>query len=373
MKKLGFGLMRLPLTDPNDEAKIDIEQAKKMVDLFMGKGFTYFDTAWMYHEYKSEDAVKTLISSRYPRESFCLATKMHVDFADSPEDLDRIFKRQLEKCGVEYFDYYLLHDQNTRIFKKCRELGAFEWLKEKKALGLVRKIGFSFHDGADVLEEVLAAFPEADFVQLQINYIDWDSEAIQSRLNYETARRHSKEIIVMEPVKGGTLASVPDEAEHLMRSVQPGWSIPSWAIRFAAGLPGVIMVLSGMSSLAQMEDNLSYMEHFHPLGQTERDVLRRVVRIISGRTVIPCTSCAYCTTMCPVHIPIFKYFSLYNQDSRELEGKGDTSAKENYGELTQVFAGAGECIRCGACERICPQLLPIRSLLADVADYFEKS
>ena len=371
MKKLGFGLMRLPLLDPHDDGSIDMEQAKRMVDLFMEKGFTYFDTAWMYHGYKSESAVKTLLTSRFPRDSFTLATKLHADFAKTPDDLDRIFNSQLEKCGTDHFDYYLLHDQNKRIFEKCKKLGAFEWLKEQERQGLVRRIGFSFHDSAEVLEEVLSYFPEAEFVQLQINYIDWDSEAIQSRRNYETARRFGKDVIVMEPVKGGTLAKVPEEAERLMLGACPDRSIASWAIRFAASLPGVITVLSGMSDMEQVKDNLSYMEDFHPLDETEKGILRKVVRIINGRTVIPCTSCAYCTTVCPVKIPIFRYFALYNKDAQELEGKGYTSAKENYDELTQVFAGAGECIKCGACEQICPQHLNIRELLETAADYFE--
>ena len=371
-KKLGFGLMRLPLTDPNVDTSIDIEQLKQMVDAFLAGGFTYFDTALMYCGFKSECAVKDALVSRHPRDSFTLADKLHAGFLKTREDRDRIFDEQRRKTGVEYFDYYLLHDIGADHYKVYTELDCFTWLQEKKAQGLVRHIGFSFHDNAELLDRVLTEHPEVEFVQLQLNYLDCDSEGVQSRKCYETAVKHGKPVIVMEPVKGGTLAQVPEAVETMFRAHHPDLSVPSWAIRFAASLDNVMVVLSGMSTLAQVQDNMSYMAQLRPLDAAEQALVKKAVDIINGAITIPCTGCSYCTDGCPRHIAIPKYFSLYNAELQEVEGKGWTPQGEYYDRLTLSFGKASDCIGCGQCERVCPQHLPIIRYLKDVAAKFGK-
>ncbi|MGN0171434.1 MAG: aldo/keto reductase [Acutalibacteraceae bacterium] len=371
-KKLGFGLMRLPLTNADDEASIDLQKTQEMVDLFIERGFTYFDTAWMYCGFASESAVKKVLVDRYPRDRFTLATKLHSNFIKTKEDRDRIFNEQLRKTGVEYFDYYLIHDVGAEHYEIYQALECFDWLREKKAQGLVRNIGFSFHDHAALLDRILNEQPGLDFVQLQINYLDWDSEGVQSRKCYETARKHGLPVIVMEPVKGGTLAQLPKEAAALLQHQHPDWSVPSWAIRFAAGLPGVMMVLSGMSNMEQVLDNTSYMSSFSPLTEQETDTLRQVVDTINRNIAIACTGCSYCTDGCPMSIAIPRYFSLYNADKQEIEGKGWTIQRGYYDNLTKVFGKAGDCIACGQCESACPQHLPIIRHLKEVAAHFER-
>lgn len=370
-KKLGFGLMRLPLLNPNDEASIDIEQTKKMVDIFLERGFTYFDTAWMYCGYASEGATKEILTDRYPRDRYTLATKLHSAYIKTEEDRDRIFEEQRRKTGVEHFDYYLLHDVGQDNYEKFTRLGCFRWLEEKKAQRLVKKIGFSCHDNADFLDRILTEHPEMEFVQLQINYLDWDSEGIQSRKCYETAVKHGRPVIVMEPVKGGTLADVPAEVEEILKAYHPDMSVPSWAVRFAAGLENVEMVLSGMSNVEQVLDNTGFMSDFQPLNEEEHEIIKKVVEKINENIAIPCTGCSYCTGGCPANIPIPKYFSLYNADRQETKSKGWRPQEEYYSRLTAVFGKASDCIACGQCEHVCPQHLPIISLLDQVAKYFE--
>lgn len=371
-KKLGFGMMRLPLTDKNDASSIDIEQTKRMVDAFIAGGFTYFDTAWMYCSHKSEDAVKTVLVDRHPRDSFTLATKLHSGYIETKEDRDRIFNEQLRKTGAGYFDYYLIHDVNRGDYDKYLRLECFEWLREKKKAGLVKNIGFSFHDGADFLEKVLNEQKGLDFVQLQINYLDWDSDGVQSRKCYECATAHGLPVVVMEPVKGGTLAKVPEAAEKMFRAHAPDMSVPSWAIRFAAGLDNVMMVLSGMSNMEQLEDNMSYMSDPVPLDSEEQAIVRSAVNIINGSVAVPCTGCAYCVEGCPMNIPIPKYFSLYNADLQETDEKGWKPQGEYYDNLTKDHGKAGDCIGCGQCEGICPQHLHIIDGMKTVAEYFGK-
>ena len=371
-KKLGFGLMRLPLNDRSNPADIDMEQLKRMVDLFMENGFTYFDTAWMYNAFASESAAKEALVSRYPRESFTLATKLHAGFIETREDRDRIFNTQLDRTGAGYFDYYLIHGIEATMIEKYESLECFDWLLEKKAAGLVKHAGFSFHDTPEMLEEILTKHPEMEFVQLQINYLDWESEWIRSRACYEVAERHGKPVIVMEPVKGGTLAKVPAEAEALFKEHDASMSVPSWAIRFAASLPNVMVVLSGMSSIDQMKDNLSYMKEFRPLSEEEQKICFKAADIINSQIAIPCTGCSYCTEGCPMNIAIPQYFSIYNEDMREhLEEKGWTINFTNYEIISGTRGKASDCIACGQCEGVCPQHLSIIDYLKDVAAHYE--
>ena len=371
-KKLGFGLMRMPTLDKTNAADVDVEQVKQMVDLFMEKGFTYFDTAWMYNGFHSENVAKEALVDRYPRERFTLATKLHAGFFDSLEGRDEVFNEQLKKTGAGYFDYYLLHGIEAAMLPKYEKYACFDWLLEKKAQGLVKHAGFSFHDTPELLDEILTKHPEMEFVQLQINYLDWESEWIQSRACYEVAEKHGKPVIVMEPVKGGTLANIPEEAKKLFEKRNAELSIPSWAIRFAASLPNVMVVLSGMSNLEQMQDNLSYMEQFEPLTEEEKTVCFQVAKIINDQITVPCTGCSYCTEGCPQSIAIPKYFSIYNEDMREnLAEKGWTVNFTNYEILSSKFGKASDCIECGQCEGVCPQHLTIIDYLKDVARHYE--
>lgn len=370
MKKLGFGFMRLPLVN-GEFNHVDKQTLCHMVDYFLAKGFQYFDTAWFYHDGQSENAIKECLVSRHPRSAFLLADKMPVVLIHKAEELEEYFQTQLSRCGVEYFDYYLIHDMGGDRIKSAEEMDVFGFLKKKKEDGIVKKIGFSFHDTADVLEHLLMEHPEVDFVQIQLNYLDWESEVIQSHKCYDIAQKYGKPVIVMEPVKGGTLAKIPDKAEMLFRSYHPNMSAASWAIRFAASHDNVMLVLSGMSNMEQLMDNTSYMENFEPLTAEELAVIDKVVSIINDSIAIPCTGCSYCINNCPMNIAIPKYFSLYNADVQELESKAWTAQTLLYGHLAEQFGKASACVGCGQCEKMCPQHLPIRKWLKEVATRFE--
>ena len=370
-KKLGFGLMRLPLTNPDDAGSVDIPRVCEMVDRFIADGFTYFDTAFMYCNGKSEETANKVLVSRYPRDKFTLATKLPTYLLHEPADCDKVFDIQRERTGVEFFDYYLLHDVNSKSLPAFEEYHCFDWIKEKKAQGLIKNIGFSFHDGPETLDRILTKYPFMEFVQLQINYLDWESDTVQSRACYEVARKHNKPIIIMEPVKGGALANVPEMVETMFRHHDANRSTASWALRFAAGLDGVMMVLSGMSNLEQLEDNMGFMADFVPLNDDEVAMVHRAADMINGTIAIACTGCAYCVTDCLQNIAIPQYFSLYNAEKRESIAKDWTTQEMYYDSLTQNFGKASDCIACGNCEQMCPQHLPIRTLLKDVAAQFE--
>ena len=373
-KKLGFGLMRLPLNNPDNAGDIDIQQVCKMADLFLERGFTYFDTALMYCGASSESAVKKVLVERHPRDKFTLATKLHHNYVSAPSDCEKVFAGQLERTGAGYFDYYLIHDINVHSIDVYDRLDVFGFVQKKKAEGLVRHVGFSFHDGPELLDKVLTEHPEMEFVQIQLNYFDYENPGVRSRECYEVCLKHNKPIIIMEPVKGGTLVNVGSEVENLYKSYNPNASVASWAIRFAASHKNVAMVLSGMGSVAQVEDNTSFMQDFKPLTDDENAVIKKAVDILNTKKSVPCTGCSYCTEGCPAHIAIPRYFALLNADlAQDPEGKqGWTVQQEYYANLHKSFGKASDCVKCGQCEEICPQHLKVMDFLEDVAARFEK-
>ena len=366
-KKLGFGLMRLPLLDENDGASIDIELTKKMVDAFIKNGFTYFDTAWMYCGFASENATKEVLVKRYPRDSYTLATKLHAGFIKTKEDRDAVFNKQLEKTGVEFFDYYLLHDIGQDHYKIYNDLDCFNWIMDKKEKGLVKHVGFSFHDNAQLLDKVLTEHPEMEFVQLQINYADWENPAVQSRRCYEVARKHGKPVIIMEPVKGGMLANPPESVANILKAAEPDSSVASWAVRFAANLEGVITVLSGMSNVEQMADNLSYMKSFTGLTDAQKDTLKKAQEELARIPLIPCTTCNYCAKVCPMDIGISGSFTAMNYLTL-YKDKGMAAHQEQWLVGGHRRKAADQCIKCGKCESVCPQHIAIRKNLEVVAE-----
>ncbi len=351
--KLGFGLMRLPKLEGE---KIDIEQVKQMVDLFMDAGFRYFDTAYGYNDGDSERAAKAALIDRYPRDSFYFATKLPAWVAKSKEDAQQMFYTSLERTGAGYFDFYLLHNLGKGRSESFDNYDIWNFLAARKAEGLIRHLGFSMHATADMLDEVLTAHPEMEFVQLQINYADWESESVQSRKCYEVARKHGKPVIIMEPVKGGLLASLPEGAAEPLLEAAPEKSQASWALRFAASLDGLVTVLSGMSNVQQMRDNLELMRNFSPLNESERAALAKTQAYLAAVPTVPCTGCSYCTKGCPQEISIPGIFSAYNLYKVY---QNVANAKRSYGFATRGKGKAADCIECAQCESVCPQSIPI--------------
>lgn len=362
VKKLGFGLMRLPSKD----GKIDIEQTKEMVDLFMKAGFTYFDTAWAYGG--SEDAMRQALVERYPRESFTIATKNAAWLkCKTREDAIAQFETSLKQTGAGYIDYYLLHNLGEARTKFFDDFGMWNFVQQKKKEGLIKHVGFSFHSTAEELEEILNAHPEMEFVQLQINYSDWESNSIQSRKCYELARKYNKPVIIMEPVKGGLLANPPESVKKILQESEPESSCASWAIRFAADLDGIITVLSGMSNVQQMQDNLSFMKDFSGLSESQKETIAKAQKAFDEIPIIPCTSCNYCAKVCPSNIGISGTFNAMNY--LKLYGNKEVAKQQEGWQV--VGAGkktASNCIKCGKCEIACPQHILIRDELQNAAE-----
>ena len=349
--KLGFGLMRLP--KQGDE--IDIEQTKAMVDRFLAAGFTYFDTAFGY--VGSEAATKAALVDRYPRSAYQLATKLPAWAGPkTAEEAKQMFYTSLERTGAGYFDYYLLHNCGESRTAPFDTFGIWEFVQDLKRQGLVKHVGFSFHDQAPVLDDLLTRHPEMEFVQLQINYADWENHAVQSRACYEVAKKHQKPVIIMEPVKGGLLANLPEPAEAILKEANPVASPSSWAIRFAASLDHVITVLSGMSNMEQLEENIATMSPLHPITKEEIAVLDRAREALETLPTIPCTACHYCMKGCPMQINIPGIFVSMN---RYLTYGDLENAKGSYAWETREGGVASKCIGCKACEAVCPQHISI--------------
>ncbi len=366
--KLGFGLMRLPMLNVETE-EIDLAQVMDMVDLFLENGFCYFDTAYGYNNGKSEQAAKKVLTDRYPRDHFLLATKLPAwGGAKTKEEARQMFYTSLERTGAGFFDFYLLHNLGEKRTQKFYDFDIWDFLRQKKQEGLIHHLGFSFHDQAKHLDQLLTENPDMDFVQLQINYADWENPMIESRLCYETARKHGKPVIIMEPVKGGILASPPPSVAEIFQKANPQASPASWAVRYAASLEGVITVLSGMSNLDQMKDNIAYMKNFVPLSADEQNVITQARETLAAIPSIPCTSCKYCMPGCPQSINITGVFKCMNMIHTFNTVK---TARNSYIFATRDYGRASDCIECGQCESICPQHLPIIEELKKAAATLE--
>ena len=372
MSKLGMGLMRLPLMDENDQTSIDYEEVNKMVDAYMDAGFDYFDTAFVYHEGVGEAAFRKCVVERYPRESFKIATKLPLFVITEESQLEPIFAQQLENCGVEYFDYYMLHNVSGFTENAWKNVDLYSFIQKKKEEGYIKHIGISTHGNAEFLEEILFDHPELEFVLLQINYLDWEDEGIESRKCLEVARKYNKQVMIMEPYKGGFLADVPEEAEKIMKEYNPDRSVVSWAMRFVANIENVEVVLTGASNLEQLESNIKEFNNADPLNDEEMEILSQVSEIINSNITVDCTKCRYCVDTCTEDIDIAKIFDLYNKH-KLLEMDEWTqfgNAYLNYSKLDGVGI-ASDCIECENCIEECPQQINIPEVLKDVAKTFE--
>ncbi|MCQ2414207.1 MAG: aldo/keto reductase [Clostridia bacterium] len=362
--KLGFGCMRLPMT----EDQVDLPQFKKMVDEYIAAGGNYFDTAHGYIDGKSESALKPALTERYPRSSYLLADKLSGNFFEKEEDIRPFFESQLHILGVDYLDFYLMHSQNAGNYEKYTRTHAYEIGAELKKEGKIRYLGFSFHDKAEVLDRILTDHPEVDFVQIQFNYLDYEDPGVQSRACYEVLRKHNKPMVVMEPVKGGRLARLSENAGRFYRELGD-LSPASYAIRFAAGMEGCAVVLSGMSNEEQMLDNLSYMKDFKPLSPAEREAVLKTTDVLRKEDTVDCTGCRYCVAGCPQGILIPDLFTAVNEKQADFFSDKGKIAYEIV--MADGSGKASDCVKCGACEEICPQHLKIRRLLGKVRSYFE--
>lgn len=372
MVELGMGMMRLPLKDDNDQTSVDMEHVMKMVDAYMDAGFNYFDTAYVYHEGVGESAFKKSVVERYPRESFKIATKLPLFIITEESQLEPIFAEQLKNCGVDYFDYYMLHNVSGFTENAWKNVDLYSFIEKKQDEGKIKHIGLSTHGNAEFLEELLFEHPKIEFVLLQINYHDWDDEGIESRKCLEVARKYNKKVMIMEPYKGGFLADVPEEAEKIMKEYNPDNSVVSWAMRFVATMDDVDVVLTGASNLEQLESNIMEFKNAEPLNDEEFEILKEVSEIINSNITVDCTKCRYCVESCPEEIDIAKVFDLYNKH-KMLEKDDWTqfgNAYLNYSKLEGVGL-ASDCIECESCIEECPQQINIPEFLKDVAETFE--
>ncbi len=363
--------MRLPILDANDRSTVNLPEMMRMVDRFIQSGFNYFDTAHRYHDEASEPSIKVALTERYPRDSYEITNKVTMNYIRSKKDLMPFFQKQLELCGVTFFDNYLAHNMGESFYPLAIQYEVFDFLRELKRCGFVRRTGFSFHGSPEMLEQILTEQSDIDLVQLQINYLDWNDVAYRARESYEIARKFNKPIVVMEPIKGGTLVNLPLEAAAMLRSRDSQADFASWALRFVASLPGVYRVLSGMSSVEQMVSNIETMQNFTPLNDEEMAFMEQVATAIRKGGAIGCTNCRYCTTECPKNIPIPDFFALYN-NMELLENK--TYLRNQivyYNNLIRKHGRAADCIECGLCEKNCPQHLPVRNLLKSISRTFD--
>ncbi|MBR0058931.1 MAG: aldo/keto reductase [Methanobrevibacter sp.] len=372
MKKLAFGMMRLPLLDENKEEDVDFEQVNEMADLFMENGFTFFDTAYPYHMGNSEVALRKAVVERYPRDSYVVVDKLPLFSITSEDQLEPIFSEQLKRTGVDYFDYYLMHNVSGFSEPGFLDVDSFSFANEKKSEGKIKHLGLSTHANAEYLDNILTLHPEMEFVLLQINYLDWENEGVESRKCYEVACKHKKPVWVMEPFKGGFLADIPQEAEKLMKDYNPDASIVSWALRFVASLDNVSMILTGASSLKQLEENIDDFNNFTPLNDEEYEIIDKVREIINSNITVECTKCKYCLDACPEEINIPKLFDLYNNEKIQDLGNWTAvgNAYVNYSKLPGVGL-ASDCTECEACIEECPQHINIPEVMKDVAKTFE--
>ena len=364
--KLGFGCMRLPLLDPADQQSIDLEQFKQMVDVFMEGGGTYFDTAFVYHEGASERALKEALVKRYPRDAFTVATKCLAWAIDSKEEAQSNLATSLKRMGLDYVDFYLLHNVGGARTAKFDEYGMWDFVKQKKEEGLVRHWGFSLHDGPEALDALLDAHPDADFVQLQANYLDWDDPVIQARRCMEVAQRHGVPVVIMEPARGGRLAELPERVAAPLKAAAPDASLASWAYRFCFNLPNVVTVLSGMSTLDQARENVATFQANRPFAEDEQHALDEAVDVLRSLASVPCTNCRYCVKDCPQGVSIPEIMGLLNL---ELMTENNEFVKGLY--QWQAPGRASTCIGCGACEAMCPQSIDIIHQLEVAKEHFE--